>query len=131
TSMIPLTESIASSSSEPQTGHMGQRRLHFVAKSMSARSGSSLTGRGIQPKLGSTQGAFDQSFVEKIARSPQGRCPAPEQDIDQVAIFHASARRHIFYTQKMRLLYTEDGAHSRLRPRLSVAQVCGLALAKS
>src|SRR5206468_3241044 len=63
TFMTPLTESIALSSSEPHTGHIGQRRLHLVAKSMSARSGSSLTGRGFQPKLGSTQDAFDQSFI--------------------------------------------------------------------
>jgi hypothetical protein len=68
--MMPFTESIALLSSDPQTGHIGQRRLHLVAKSMSARSGSSLTGRGFQPKLGSTQDAFDQSFIQNFAAIP-------------------------------------------------------------
>ena len=55
--MTPLTEAMASLSSEPQTGHIGQRRLHLVAKSISTRSGSSETGSGFQLKAGSTQDA--------------------------------------------------------------------------
>ncbi len=57
--MMPLTESMASLSSEPQTGHIGQRRLHLVAKSISTRSGSSPTGNGFQFRLGSTHDAFE------------------------------------------------------------------------
>ena len=38
----------AALSSDPQTGHIGQRKLHLVAKSIRTRSGRSVTGRGCQ-----------------------------------------------------------------------------------
>ena len=61
---------------------------------MSARSGSSLMERGFHPKLGSTQGAFDQSLTML-------NCPAPPighyqptrlicQDADQTRLFYES-----------------------------------------
>jgi len=54
-----FTESIAALSSEPQTGHIGQRRLHLVARSSSTRSGSSFTGIGFHRYSGSTQDALE------------------------------------------------------------------------
>src|SRR6185503_11129286 len=60
-SIIPTTESIAFVSSDPQTGHIGQRRLHLVARSRRTRGGNSGTGSGFQSSVASTQSAFDQS----------------------------------------------------------------------
>src|SRR5947209_7283719 len=82
--IIPLTLSIALSSSRPQTGHMWQRKLQRVAKSMRSRSGMSGTGSGFQSYFGSTHSALDQSRIDyppfkrlKSQTISDIGCPAP------------------------------------------------------
>src|SRR5208282_793177 len=65
-SITPLTDSIALLSSEPQTGHIGQRRLHLVARSSNTRGGNAGTSIGVRASVGSTQLACDQSGIVKI-----------------------------------------------------------------